>query len=135
MRFVRCARAQQCTVPEEGTNSVWRRNARPDKVTSERDAVGRLASRPKEMRSTDSFRVWICMLPPLHYTRSDASVRVPSAENLELQRKQEIHEIEERKNDHIFELMEKHARAFRWGNGHPSHRPLTDHRPPGRSGS
>jgi len=33
-------------------------------------------------------------------------------EAMELRRKQEVHEIDERKNDHIFELMEKHARAF-----------------------
>ena len=33
-------------------------------------------------------------------------------EDLELRRKHEIHEIEERKNDHIFELMQKHATAF-----------------------
>lgn len=32
--------------------------------------------------------------------------------NLELRRKQEIHEIEERKNTHINELMKKHEKAF-----------------------
>ena len=32
---------------------------------------------------------------------------------MDLKRKEETHEIEERKNDHIFELMEKHSRAFR----------------------
>lgn len=33
-------------------------------------------------------------------------------DDLELRRKQEIHEIEERKNTHINELMKKHERAF-----------------------
>lgn len=33
-------------------------------------------------------------------------------DDLELRRKQEIHEIEERKNSHINELMKKHERAF-----------------------
>lgn len=33
-------------------------------------------------------------------------------EDMELQRKQEIHEIEERKNNHINELMKQHERAF-----------------------
>ena len=33
-------------------------------------------------------------------------------DDLELRRKQEIHEIEERKNTHINELMKKHEKAF-----------------------
>lgn len=33
-------------------------------------------------------------------------------EDLDLKRKQEIHEIEERKNVHINELMKKHEKAF-----------------------
>ena len=33
-------------------------------------------------------------------------------DDLELRRKQEIHEIEERKNTHINDLMKKHERAF-----------------------
>merc|ERR1719486_732787 len=33
-------------------------------------------------------------------------------DDLEIRRKQEIHEIEERKNTHINELMKKHERAF-----------------------
>lgn len=33
-------------------------------------------------------------------------------EDLELRRKQEIHEIEERKNNHINELMRQHERSF-----------------------
>lgn len=33
-------------------------------------------------------------------------------EDLELRRKQEVHEIEERKNVHVNELMKKHEKAF-----------------------
>lgn len=58
-----------------------------------------------------SRRSPFCALPPeieAQYTKKMQALR----EELDLRRKTEVHEVEERKNNHINELMRNHEKAF-----------------------